>query len=734
MEKITYGILDKYALRTPLLSCNAEFFKTVSFDDLERLTDNPVFMEALYIASRDFYNTLISFRNTKNKLDPKAYFSILKYFSRMSTRCTPFGLFAGISVGTFTGEESKTVVGQINDFKNHVQLDMNILFSVIQIINQNKEVRKYLQYFPNTSISHYTYTDTLKYIEYKYISGIRNHLLTSIETSDILQAILEKTKDGTPFTSLVEMLVAEGFEEDDSNDFINELIDSQILISELEPYTTGDDILDFILGKIKDIPELHSLYTFLNEIKNTLSAVDTPGKTDNIEKYEQVGTALHSTEIKMVDDKNLFQSNLNTNLIQNTLSASLKKDLMAGVKILNKLGKKTSNPSLDQFKNTFYTRFQDQEVPILEVLDSDTGIPYGMSQNKTESPLLKGLHFKMDRNANGASPQDGIANSFLYKLSETYLSGSYSIHINDEDLKQLSDTWDDLPKTMSVSTEIYEKDQKPVIHISGCMGSSAANLLMRFSNSNKDVYDLCSEIIDKEDQYLNDQVVFAEITHLPESRVGNILLRPALRKYEIPYLAKSNIDPSCQISLDDLYVRLIEDRIVLKSKKLNKYVIPMLTNAHNYTNPFLLSIYRFLCDIQYQNTRMFLNFDWGALSRSFVFYPRIEYKNIIISKACWYLKPNLITRFKDKENLADELKKWRSEIKMPAEMVLVEADNKLYFNLENPVYQNLFIDILQKKRDLVLEEYLYSEYNSIVKNEKGEDYCNEFIFSLCQKQ
>ncbi|MDN5396816.1 MAG: lantibiotic dehydratase family protein, partial [Chryseobacterium sp.] len=685
-------------------------------------------------ASRDFYNTLINSRNTKNKLDPKAYFSILKYFSRMSTRCTPFGLFAGISVGTFTGEESKTIVGKINDFRNHVQLDMNILFSVIQIINQSKDVRKYLQYFPNTSISHYTYTDTLKYIEYKYISGIRNHLLTSIDTSDILQAILEKTKDGTPFISLVEMLVAEGFDKEDSNDFINELIDSQILISELEPYTTGDDILDFILKKIKDIPELHSLYTFLNEIKNTLSAIDTPGKTDNIEKYEQVGRALHSTEINIVDDKNLFQSNLNTSLIQNTLSASLKKDLMAGVKILNKLGKKIANPSLDQFKNTFYSRFQDQEVSILEALDNDTGIPYGMSQNKTESPLLKGLNFKMERQGHAPSAQDNIANSFLYKLSQASISGSYSIDINDENLKQLNDTWDDLPKTMSVSTEIYEKDHQPLVYISGCLGSSASNLLMRFANSNKDVYDLCSEIIDREDHYLNDQVVFAEITHLPESRVGNILLRPALRKFEIPYLAKSNIDPSFQISLDDLYISLINDRIVLKSKRLNKYVIPMLSNAHNYTNPFLLSIYRFLCDIQYQNTRMFLGFDWGAMSRSFVFYPRVQYKNIVISKAYWYLKPDLITRFKDKENLADEVKKWRSEINMPAEVVLVESDNKLYLNFENPIYLSLFLDILQKKRDLVLEEYLYSEYNSIVKNEKGEDYCNEFIFSLCQKQ
>src|SRR5205807_7013034 len=76
--------------------------------------------------------------------------------------------------------------------------------------------------------------------------------------------------------------------------------------------------------------------------------------------------------------------------------------------------------------------------------------------------------------------------------------------------------------------------------------------------------------------------VFAEVVHLPEGRVGNILSRPVLRSYEIPYLGRSGAPPSRQLSLSDLLVSVQGERIVLRSRRLGREVIPRLTTAPNH--------------------------------------------------------------------------------------------------------------------------------------------------------
>jgi len=224
-------------------------------------------------------------------------------------------------------------------------------------------------------------------------------------------------------------------------------------------------------------------------------------------------------------------------------------------------------------------------------------------------------------------------------------------NFTEEDLKEFKENWDDLASTISAMVRIININGETKIIIGSAGGSSALNLLGRFAHADKELHDYINQIAKKEEE-LNPDKLLAEIVHLPESRIGNILARPVFRKYEIPYLAQSAVDTEHQIPVSDIMVSVKQNKIILRSKKYNKDIQPHLSNAHNFSSN-ALPVYQFLADMQTQNIRGGIYFSWGALENEYDFLPRVSYKNIIFSEATWVVKKeeyeNIIKLTNDKE-------------------------------------------------------------------------------------
>jgi hypothetical protein len=233
----------------------------------------------------------------------------------------------------------------------------------------------------------------------------------------------------------------------------------------------------------------------------------------------------------------------------------------------------------------------------------------------------------------------------------------------------------------------------------------------------------------KENEYIDDETLFAEISHFPDGRIGNILLRPSFTEYEIPLVAASLLPLEKQIKLDDLVVSIRNNEIVLRSLRLNKRVIPRLSTAHNYNRYDNLSIYTFLCSIYNQNKKERLAIDWGVLA-SFPFLPRIVYKNLILSKATWRLNVKLLKSFYNAsdEELIRLTSEWRLRYKIPSNVVLRDFDNKLYINFDNITLIKLFLHAVKNRTEFVLEEFIFSDRNGFVFDDQGNRFTNEFVF------
>ena len=157
------------------------------------------------------------------------------------------------------------------------------------------------------------------------------------------------------------------------------------------------------------------------------------------------------------------------------------------------------------------------------------------------------------------------------------------------------------------------------LFLAGVVGPSGARLLGRFCHADPDLAAGVAAHLPAEEA-LRPDAVFAEVVHLPEGRLGNILARPTYRGYEIPYLGRSAAPAGRQLPLSDLRVSVDGGRVVLRSARLGREVVPRLTSAHNFAAG--QGVYRFLCALQGQGVAGGLGWDWGPLAGS-AFLPRV---------------------------------------------------------------------------------------------------------------
>ncbi|HAP94869.1 MAG TPA: lantibiotic dehydratase [Chryseobacterium sp.] len=678
---------------------------------LQKNFEEKVFKEAIYLASPILYEE-IEKSNSKAKLNN----ALLKYFIRMSTRSTPFGLFSGVGLAKFDEQSLLFSNGQkLRDTK----ADMHFLFSLSNHLLALPHIRNEVLFFPNNSI--YRIGKKIRYVEFESNNGKRNYVLSSAIFSDELEQILIKSESGKTIKELARTLITEDISESEAVDYVNELITNQILVSELEPTVSGIDFLDSIISILNRINAFKER-DFLTCIQNRIKELDV-NLGNPTSAYSEIEKLIRNTEIEY-EQKYLFQTDL---YYQNAASLSYiwKKQLKKGISFLNKITLPNKNTHLEKFKTAFLDRFDTQEVSLAYALDTEVGIGY--IQNLTSQSLhsyLDDLKIPSNAKQDLKIELDEIRAILNRKLQSAYLQKCFTIQLTDKDFEKFEENWTDLPDTLSFMAEIISGNREQQLFLGNCSGN-AARLLARFCSDKADIQKLAKEITSKE-QELNADCILAEILHLPESRIGNVVRRPILRPYEIPYLAKSILPKENQISVDDLYVSVKNNKLVLRSKKHNREVKPYLTNAHNYSANSL-PLYHFLCDFGSQNLRPGLNFDWGGLAHIYDFLPRVEYENIILSKARWKIYSDemkgffLLLKNGETELLNERMEDFRNIRQIPQWIQLVYGDNTLVINLKNPEMLTMFLSSIKNKKEIIIEEFLCDE---------EENFVHQFIFPL----
>jgi len=717
---------SKVLLRTPLQSLSKAYRPEAD--------TTPIFREGLYLSSPEYWQELQKRDQLKGKDKEKLELSFAKYWLRSSARCTPYGTFAGMTTATVTDGDTQFILAPAAGHMRRLRLDMNYLSGIVQVLEQVPEIQEQLLYYTNNSL--YELPDGFRYAEYTIENNTRNYHLTSIEKTDYIKAVLERSRDGASIAMLVQLLCeAEDVTEEEAKEFVLSMIASQLLISALEPCVTGREPLDQLVSQLEGLANPPAI---LAQLKKVQEMIREP--REDVAYYQSIEQALLDLGLALEVPKNTLQADLFLDVSHSTINEALLNEIAAQADALRVLARRVRNAELDDFKKNFYSRYEDAEVPLAIALDADLGIGYAGVRDESAGggPMIDDIAFAGGGSGGGAE-FDFIQQYTLTKYNDYIREGQSCIEIKEEELQSLREHSKSFrfADSIHIMGSLLKQDGKLdpgnfVFDLSSMGGPSAGNLLGRFTHGDSELCALTRTILSREEAEQPD-AIYAEIVHLPQARIGNILLRPVLRQYEIPYIGKSGAGEAHQILVEDLMVSLRNNEVILRSRKHNKRVIPRLTTAHNFSYRSL-PVYKFLCDLQPQGLAFAGIWDWGHLA-GMKHLPRVVYKNLVIHKALWKVEEKDLKEVPAEPEARKEfVRAWRTRLQVPARVVYKEGDNELLIDLEEERGIGLFLHYLKRYKAIVLEEFLFTEDNCVVHDESGAPFTNEIVIPLYRQE
>ena len=708
---------------------------------LQSIMSRPEVRIAIYIASPSLFQSIEQWiNNPTSKKGRQTERAIVKYFSRMCSRATPFGLFSSYSlgmVGLSSDQHDCALTLSCRDLsrvKN--RMDFAFLCNVATWIAGQPAIQSEMRYVSNPSLV--DVGEAWHYIEEIEAPGEEEHQLCQIASNEYLTEILRwgtkprtlhEIRDGLKSKEFTTV-----FSDDDIREYLAELVSAQVLVPISRPTITGEPALNQLIQSHAGISQAHDIHRDLVRVQTLLSSMNAKGVNVTVSDYHNLASAAERFPIKM-DIATLVQVDTQRPLVQRTLSPSILSEAFNTLELLCRMGQTNELSELRIFREAFRARYEEAWVPLSVALDEEVGIGFGSHSGTESSALARDIILSTSK----PTADHNLLHSILAANVSRCLESVERELILDPDLfPPLDEASLKLPHSFAVMFSVASDPEnsnagEPLLVWDGAVGPSGVRLLGRFCEGDEELTSKVREHLLDEQSCVPD-AIFAEVAFLPRMRLGNVLARPYLRHYEIPYNARTEIAEDRRIDIADLFVSVKTDgRIVLHSRRLDKQIIPRLSTAHGFVNPYLPPIYRFLTALQNQQGCGVPSFNWGALAE-LPMLPRVRVGRTILSCARWRLsKQELLKLAKvDGWDANRALQALREERGLPRWVRLMEGDTLLTTDLDNELSVDALLHSLRRLDTAVLVEMLPLPEEMWLKGPEGR-YHNEIVVPLLRR-
>jgi len=704
MKKPALYLNEVLILRNPLLPFETLKESTGDGDALiKKYWSNVYIKNGILLSSYDFYLEVEGYLRGEKVLavkKKKIQETFFKYFSRMCTRCTPFGLFS--SVSPIYVREMENVSGEYDENKIYavVNLHYQLLSELVSFIT--RAFRHKSRFTVNRSLSDKNnkfIVSTSEKLKNRTIYATRE-----IESNEIIEFLFKNKGEVFDYNALIQKLVStfSFHPEGDIKNFIDDCIDQGVMVNAVSTTGRGKKTNHEVI--YEETARLYSLYENNPELRSLIDIFRTadrinartpfkPSIDEIISKLKTLGIPYDRNKIIFVNSHR--DGKINLGISGTELSATIMEAMAVSTHFLTQ---ESSDGWFEDFKKRFVSIFGDAMVSFETVFDPITGLNYPLfNQKKTEKEiLLTELRFNKQTNTDVTVKRK--KDFFHEKYLDCLVRGKEEMIIKDDDLLGREPVLPDLSYTFSMLASIVQdpdkRDLKPCIHLKNVSGGSALGYIGRFSGLNEKIHNLCQKISRFEEE-TSGNAINAEITHIPDPAIGDILFHNPFHKYEIPYLVNSHTNPAFIMDMSDLLLGVQDERFVIYSKKHRQYVNPILANAYNFSlneHPAFM----FLCDYQHRKSLFTPNISLGHWAASASFLPRVRYKNVVFSPKTWVIDLQRLLIDKDKTKNTYEHLTWHYS-NIPKQIQIGHADQLLHIDFDDAPSRGLFASFCDRQ-------------------------------------
>lgn len=740
VEDLLYEPLDFVMVRTPLLPIeaylalnapidssegNSSSANQVSFQNGSLVPHDPRIRRALAVGSSVLLDELERSSSTSkdvNRLKGK----LLRFQIRMSTRPTPFGLFAGVALGEWRQKTDLALAAEPP--RTRTRPDMEWLLTFVRQVESHPDVRKHLRLMANPTA--FLRGDRIFMTERSSI-GEASSTAVSVRASGVVRRVLTLARAPILHQKLVDTLLVTtpGATREKIEQLITELWEQTLLLTDLRPPLTTDSPAHFVVQRLSDIPAASEARIQLEHLLEAAAHYDALPPEKGIVAYRHLIS--QANKVNKTASETPVQVDMAVALRGRHIAQTIGTEVARAAELLLRMTPLPNGLShFEAYRQAFLSRYgPDREVALLELLDPQFGLG---------SP------------ATYHSGNSGIAQAKAALRSRTLLDLACNavrdhklvIELDQETLKRLETCEPSqvvLPPSLDINVFVAASSKESIdagnfqIIIGPNLGAQAAGKnLGRFA-------DLIGPIATKalqraaQAEEIHIPSLCAELVYLPRRlRSANVAVRPSVRSHEISIGVSPGVDTRKVIPLNELVVGLRNHRFYVRWPAENTDIV--ITAGHMLNNMQAPIVCRFLAEVSRASTALVSSFDWGPVS-NFPFLPRVQVGRIVLREAQWRidtLTRTLALPTDSPEIFREVLARWRDRWQVPRHIYLSFGDNRLLLDLEKADQIEEMRTEVRHMRDgssLVLQEVLPGIDQVWLEGPEGH-YMAELVVSL----
>lgn len=704
-----YRPLDSVLVRTPLLPASA-YDKNGPVTSRHSWVDCAVAVGSLSLAGAPPGDAVVRARQ--------------RYLTRMATRPTPYGLFAGVALASWS--DATTLSLSDEPPVTHTRPDMDWLLRLVANLEARHDVRALLNYRASTA----ALIQGGRIVLAEQVSAEGDGRVPpriSIRATSAVRLVMEMAREARSFASLVEGLAgsSKSVPADRIEGLLHQLIDQTLLLGDLRPPLTCASPVDWLLDRLERIPPARNEYDRLAKFVRAMRAWDNTPVEGRVAGYHEL--AKEARGLGAREKASPLQVDTTLLLRGDRLHRDVGTEVARAASLMMQIGPVPRGfPYLRSYLQSFVERYGERrEVPLLELLDEHRGL--GPPDPNAQSGWI---HFP-ERDQ-----------TLLDLACRALRDRQLSIDLQEVDLANL-ETWrrepGPLPMSLDVCAFVYARpdgvdDGEFTVVIGPNVGSMAAGRnLGRFGHNLGSEAEVALRAAAKADHVAG--TLQTELVYLPRSfRLANVALRPKIGEHEIvvgvsPGVASGNVIP-----VDELVVGVDEGRFYLRWPGHAERVV--VTSGHMLNYLEAPALCRFLAHMHMDGETQLHLFDWGPAA-GFPFLPRVQAGRVVLRLAQWRLaKSTGAFALTEARTFAASVAEYRASWQVPRHVYLGSGDVRLLLDLENADHlEELRRELrrLASGAHLILQEALPGPGDAWVPGPGGH-YVVELVVSLALQE